>query len=475
MPCKTYRYANLGYCNWFNKTADEVIGNSIHNIIGIRAQDSVKHHIARALSGEQVTYEYAMIRNGEKVYARSSLVPEIDKDGHVVGCFVLSFDISEQKRMQAALVQAQKMEAIGQLSSGIAHDFNNLLTIVVGNLSILKEQANANPAILNLVEPALEAGKRGAQLVQRLLSFSRQQPLRPFVINIRNLVEDITPLLQRSLSSRITLTLAFNHEPLIARIDAHQLENALLNLAVNARDAMPDGGSLRFHAHRTSLDNLSSREYDVVPGDYILIDVSDTGAGMEPEIQARIFEPFFTTKDFGRGSGLGLSMVYGFAKQSGGGIMVRSEPDKGTVMSLALPVHHEAPEEQALNNAETGISRSGQLVLLVDDDPDVRQVIRNQLLDLGHPVLEADNAAHALELVRNIQDIAIVVTDVIMPGSRNGRDMARDVKSLRPQLHIIIMSGFEDLLKDNSGYEGEFISLNKPFSKHELAIALGQA
>lgn len=168
-------------------------------------------------------------------------------------------------------------------------------------------------------------------------------------------------------------------------------------------------------------------------------------------------------------------MVYGFAKQSGGGIMVRSEPDKGTVMSLALPVHHEAPEEQALNNAETVISRSGQLVLLVEDDPDVRQVIRNQLLDLGHPVLEADNAAHALELVRNIQDIAIVVTDVIMPGSRNGRDMARDVKSLRPQLHIIIMSGFEDLLKDNSGYEGEFISLNKPFSKHELAIALGQA
>ena len=471
---QTYRYANLGYCNWFNKTADEVIGNSIHNIIGIRAQDSVKHHIARALSGEQVTYEYAMIRNGEKVYARSSLVPEIDKDGHVVGCFVLSFDISEQKRMQAALVQAQKMEAIGQLSSGIAHDFNNLLTIVVGNLSILKEQANANPAILNLVEPALEAGKRGAQLVQRLLSFSRQQPLRPFVINIRNLVEDITPLLQRSLSSRITLTLAFNHEPLIARIDAHQLENALLNLAVNARDAMPDGGSLTFHAHRTSLDDLSSREYDVVPGDYILIDVSDTGAGMEPEIQARIFEPFFTTKDFGRGSGLGLSMVYGFAKQSGGGIMVRSEPDKGTVMSLALPVHHEAPEEQALNNAETVISRSGQLVLLVEDDPDVRQVIRNQLLDLGHPVLEADNAAHALELVRNIQDIAIVVTDVIMPGSRNGRDMARDVKSLRPQLHIIIMSGFEDLLKDKSGYEGEFISLNKPFSKHELAIALGQ-
>jgi len=472
---QTYRYANLGYCNWFNKTAEDVVGNSIHNIIGIRAQDSVKHHIARALSGEQVTYEYAMIRNGEKVYARSILVPEIDSAGLVVGCFVLSFDISEQKRMQAALVQAQKMEAIGQLSSGIAHDFNNLLTIVVGNLSILKEQANTNPAILNLIEPALEAGKRGAQLVQRLLSFSRQQPLRPTVINIRNLIEDIIPLLQRSLSSRITLSLEFNQEPLIARIDAHQLENALLNLAVNARDAMPDGGSLKFHAQRISLDDAASQEYDVVPGDFIKIDVTDTGAGMEPEIKARIFEPFFTTKDFGRGSGLGLSMIYGFAKQSGGGITVTSEPDKGTTMSLVLPVHLETTEEHLpAGQSETIISRSGQLVLLVEDDPDVRQVIRNQLLDLGHPVLEADNAAHALELIRNIHDIAIVVTDVIMPGSRNGREMARDAKALRPNLHIIIMSGFEDLLKDNHDNDGEFPSLGKPFSKRELAIALGQ-
>ena len=472
---QVYRYANLGYCNWFNKSADEVVGNSIHNIIGIRAQDSVKHHIARALSGEQVTYEYAMIRNGEKVYARSTLVPELDNSGRIVGCFVLSFDISEQKRMQAALVQAQKMEAIGQLSSGIAHDFNNLLTIIVGNLSILQEQANGNAPLLNLVEPALDASKRGAQLVQRLLSFSRQQPLRPTVINIRALIEDIIPLLQRSLSSRIKLSLEFSDESLIARIDAHQLENALLNLAVNARDAMPDGGSLKIQAQRVALDEQTSREYDVVQGDFIRIEVSDTGVGMEPEIQARIFEPFFTTKDFGRGSGLGLSMIYGFVKQSGGGITVRSEHEQGTTMSLVLPMHQELPEEQhPAGQAETIVSRSGQLVLLVEDDPDVRQVIRNQLLDLGHPVLEADNAAHALELIRNIDDIAIVVTDVIMPGSRNGREMARAAQEFRPQLHIVIMSGFEDLLKDDHSNDGEFISLNKPFTKRELAVALSQ-
>ena len=470
-----YRYANLGYCNWFNKTAAEVVGTSIHEIIGIRAQDSVKHHIARALSGEQVTYEYAMIRNGEKVYGRSTLVPEIDTAGLVVGCFVLSFDITEQKRMQAALVQAQKMEAIGQLSSGIAHDFNNLLTIVVGNLSILKEQADANPAVLNLVEPALEAGKRGAQLVQRLLSFSRQQPLRPTIIDIRSLIEDIIPLLQRSLSSRIQLSLEFSNEPLIARIDAHQLENALLNLAVNARDAMPDGGKLTIQACRVQLNDVDAREYDVVEGDFVRIDVADNGVGMEAEILSRIFEPFFTTKDFGRGSGLGLSMIYGFVKQSGGGIQVTSEPEQGTTMSLLLPVYEAIPEEQTLiGQPEPMVSRSGQLVLLVEDDPDVRQVIRNQLLDLGHPVLEADNAAHALELIRNIQDIGIVVTDVIMPGSRNGREMAREAQALRPNLHIVIMSGFEDLLKDNHSHDNEFASLNKPFTKRELAVALGQ-
>lgn len=470
-----YRYANLGYCNWFNKTAAEVVGTSIHEIIGIRAQDSVKHHIARALSGEQVTYEYAMIRNGEKVYGRSTLVPEIDTAGLVVGCFVLSFDITEQKRMQAALVQAQKMEAIGQLSSGIAHDFNNLLTIVVGNLSILKEQADANPAVLNLVEPALEAGKRGAQLVQRLLSFSRQQPLRPTIIDIRSLIEDIIPLLQRSLSSRIQLSLEFSHEPLIARIDAHQLENALLNLAVNARDAMPDGGKLTIQACRVQLNDVDAREYDVVEGDFVRIDVADNGVGMEAEILSRIFEPFFTTKDFGRGSGLGLSMIYGFVKQSGGGIQVTSEPEQGTTMSLLLPVYEAIPEEQTLiGQPEPMVSRSGQLVLLVEDDPDVRQVIRNQLLDLGHPVLEADNAAHALELIRNIHDIGIVVTDVIMPGSRNGREMAREAQALRPNLHIVIMSGFEDLIKDNHSHDNEFASLNKPFTKRELAVALGQ-
>lgn len=470
-----YRYANWGYCDWFGKRTEEVVGNTIHNIIGVRALDSVKHHIARALSGEQVTYEYAMIRHGEKVHARSTLVPEIDGQGLVVGCFVLSFDITEQKHMQAALVQAQKMEAIGQLSSGIAHDFNNLLTIIVGNLTIMTDLATDNPQYQSLLHPALDASKRGAQLIQRLLSFSRQQPLRPSVIQIHTLIEELSPLLQRSLSSRIRLHIDLADTPLIARIDAHQLENALLNLAVNARDAMPDGGELRIEACRRMLDETAAQAYEVIPGHYVRIEVSDTGFGMEPEIINRIFEPFFTTKDFGRGSGLGLSMIYGFVKQSQGGIQAHSEPGVGTRMSLVLPVFEALPEEPVPSGqTPVLVQRGGQLVLLVEDDPDVRQVIRNQLLDLGHPVLEADNAQHGLELINSVPDIAIVLTDVIMPGGRTGREMAREAHSLRPALHIIIMSGFEDLLKDNHTHDAEFARLNKPFSKRELALAIGQ-
>lgn len=471
---QTYRYANKGYCDWFNKSVDDVVGESIHNIIGVRALESVKHHIARALSGEQVTYEYAMLRDGSKVYARSTLVPEFNQAGVVVGCFVLSFDITEQKRLQAALVQAQKMEAIGQLSSGIAHDFNNLLTIIIGNLALLLEQSPDKPDLHDLVSPALDAGKRGAQLVQRLLSFSRQQPLKPAVIDVQHLIRDMTPLLERSLPSRFRLTVDVGAATLVTRIDAHQLENALLNLVVNARDAMPDGGALAVNAYGIILTSDQAMEFDVTSGEYIRIDVTDTGVGMSPEIQSRIFEPFFTTKNFGQGSGLGLAMIYGFVKQSGGGIMVDSEPEQGTTMSLVLPAHLiETEESQTGEPDQPGIQRQGQLVLLVEDDAGVRQIVRKQLLDLGYPVVEADNVSHGLEMIANIREISILLTDVIMPGNQNGRIMAQEAKRQRPELHVVIMSGYEDLSKAPASGPA-LASLSKPFTKRQLASALAQ-
>lgn len=473
---RIYRYANRGYCEWFNKTVEEVVGESIDEIIGVRALDSVKHHIAQALSGEQVAYEYAMIRNGVKVHARSILVPEFNPDGIVVGCFVLSFDITEQKRLQAALIQAQKMEAIGQLSSGIAHDFNNLLTIIIGNLNLLIDKNSTNTELIELASPALDAGKRGAQLVQRLLSFSRQQPLKPKVIDVSTLVNDITPLLERSLPSRIKLSIEpMDSQPLVSLIDAHQLENALLNLVVNARDAISESGSIAIRIKNSALGDLDAQEFDVPPGNYVGLDVSDNGIGMEPDIVSRIFEPFFTTKDFGRGSGLGLSMTYGFVKQSGGGILVHSEPGQGTTISIVLPVYEDHPEEQTSGEFEIPIvRREGQLVLLVEDDAAVREIVRKQLMELGHPVIESTDAIEAMRLIKQVDDIAILLTDVIMPGSQNGREMARQAKSEKPSLHIVIMSGYEDLNKSEMNAPA-FTSLSKPFTKKQLASALGKA
>lgn len=472
---RTYRYANRGYCEWFNKSVEEVVGESIDEIIGKRALDSVKHHIAQALSGEQVTYEYAMIRNGVKVHARSTLVPEFNPEGLVVGCFVLSFDITEQKKLQAALIQAQKMEAIGQLSSGIAHDFNNLLTIIIGNLNLLIDQTAGQPALRELAEPALDAGKRGAELVQRLLSFSRQQPLRPKVIDINDLIRDITPLLDRSLPSRIQLQTNLSESALIARIDAHQLENALLNLVVNARDAMPDGGNISIHTSTMNITEDIAGELDVQSGEHIRIDVVDNGVGMEAEIVARIFEPFFTTKDFGQGSGLGLAMIYGFVKQSGGGIMVQSELDHGTSMSILLPKDDIATEDITTHdNDQPTISREGQLVLLVEDDSSVRQVVRKQLLELGFPVIEAASAAEAKSLINQIPEISILLTDVIMPGSQNGREMATQAKINNPGLHVVIMSGYEELETTTNKTIETIATLSKPFTKKQLAAALGR-
>lgn len=473
---RIYRYANRGYCEWFNKAVDKVVGESIDEIIGSRALDSVKHHIARALSGEQVSYEYAMIRNGVKVHARSILVPEFSPEQIVIGCFVLSFDITEQKRMQAALIQAQKMEAIGQLSSGIAHDFNNLLTIIIGNLNLLVDKTASHPELNELVAPALDAGKRGAELVQRLLSFSRQQPLKPKIIDVDILIRDITPLLQRSLPSRIRVEIATDTQsPLIARIDAHQLENALLNLVVNARDAMLDSGSIQIRTKLTDIEESAAQELDVPSGRYIQLDVKDSGFGMEADILGRIFEPFFTTKDFGRGSGLGLSMIYGFVKQSGGGIMVQSETGLGTTMTIVLPAYYDQLEEHDSAGLEDPVvNREGQLVLLVEDDKAVREIVRKQLMELGHPVIEAMNATEALQLLNQVEDIHILLTDVIMPGSQNGREMAVQAMSQKPKLHVIIMSGYEDLNKTYAN-SAAFASLQKPFTKKQLAAVLGRA
>ena len=470
-----YRYANKGYAEWFGWSADRVEGRRIQEVVGQEVFEVVQAHVARALGGERVTYEYQLTgRDGDPARARSTLVPDIAPDGTVLGCYVHSVDVTEQRRTQAALAQAQKMEAIGQLTGGLAHDFNNMLTVVIGNLVALKENHPDDPLTENFVEPAMHAANRGAELIRRLLGFARRQPLEPKPVEVNELILGMSKLIRRSLPSTIAVSTASREPCLVAMVDAHPLENALLNLALNARDAMPNGGELRIESSLEHLGIHAAADLEVPPGDYVQIAVTDNGMGMDGSTLARVFEPFFTTKQFGLGSGLGMSMVYGFTKQSGGGVRIRSRQARGTTVALLLPrVEEDAPE--ALLPAGRDVDAAdlaGKLVLLAEDDADVRSVVRMQLAELGCAVVEAENGAEAADMVENIPAIALVISDVVMPGVMDGRALARFVRRFRPDLPMVLMSGFAESHAGGLDQDPDLPLLAKPFSRDKLLAAL---
>ena len=471
-----YRYVNKGYAEWFGSAKAEVLGRSIRDVVGDEVYTDISRHVRQALQGQTVSYEYAMRHPGGRVvYARSELVPERDAQGSVVGCFVLSVNITDLKNTQVALVHAQKMEAVGQLTGGLAHDFNNLLTVVIGNLVTLHERYPEDSDIAEYVVPALKASRRGASLIKRLLAFARKQPLTPAPVNISDLVSEALVLLKRTLPAYITVTTSPSDEPLFAMTDAQQLENAVLNLALNARDAMPDGGTLAIRATRTYLGPLQVADFDVTPGCYVALSVSDSGTGMDAATQARASEPFFTTKRFGSGSGLGLSMVYGFAKQSGGGIRIQSSLGEGCVVTMVLPCTSDDQEIVPTQGAPHRPDRQGTerpLVLLVEDDPDVRRVIRMQLVGLGYPVMEADHAADALLLLASVPTVGILISDIVMPGGMDGRALCLAASQSAPHVKALLISGYSDA---NTGASGSAFGppvLKKPFTGPELQHAL---
>ncbi|MCE1181531.1 MAG: PAS-domain containing protein [Rhodocyclales bacterium] len=464
---EVYRYANKGYSDWYGHPEGSVTGRAVLDVIGAQVYAQVRDSVRKALSGQQVTYEYQMDRQGQSVFARSTLVPEISIEGETLGFFVFSHDITEQKRMQAALVQAQKMEAIGQLTGGLAHYFNNLLTVVIGNLAALQDHRPDDPGVHEFVEPALQSARRGVQLIKRLLTFSRQQPLEPQTVDIGELIASLARLVRRSLPESVTISTDLSQASVHALVDPGQLESALLNFALNARDAMPEGGRLHIAARPIELA-LGSNAYEVAPGQYVLIEIADNGCGMDANTLARACEPFFTTKRFGLGSGLGLAMAYGFAKQSGGGIAIHSQPGQGTTVLLVLP--QTAPADEAENdNEDAPRAKGNELVLLVEDNPDVRQVVRQQLLDLGYPVIEAESGEQAMAMIGQIPDITLVVSDIIMPGGMNGRELVTAIHQERPGMRIVLMSGYHD----EGGNVGENLPiLAKPFTRQDLARAL---
>ncbi len=467
-----YQFANRGYAEWFGASRDAIIGRSIREVLGEETYGQIKPHLEQAYAGGRVSYEYSRTGDDRRtMHARSVIVPETDASGNVVGVFVMSIDITEQKASQAALIQAQKMEAVGQLTGGLAHDFNNLLTIIIGNLSALRAVSGE---AAGYVDPALQAAQRGAELIRRLLTFSRQQTLEPCAVEVGALVRNMSHLLTRSIPETIKIHLRLPDRPLHTFVDPHQLENALLNLALNARDAMPDGGELTIEVSRRQLDGSLAGLADIPPGEYIQIDVSDTGHGIDPALLPRVFEPFFTTKPFGSGSGLGLSMVYGFLRQSGGNLRILSNPGKGANVRFVLPVIP-PPQTQpppAADSPRPARQHEGP-VLLVEDEPEVRKVIRLQLLALGYPVLEAGNGVEALALLENVAEIAVLVTDTVMPGGLGGRELAARARALRPALPILFITGYA------SGSAAEAAAANtpvlhKPFDQAALAAALDE-
>ena len=382
--------------------------------------------------------------------------------------------ISEREAAEQALRQAQKMEAIGQLTGGIAHDFNNMLAIIVGSLDLLSRRIGAtDPRARRYLDAATEGARRAATLTQRLLAFARQQPLNPKPIDVNQLVAGMSELVRRSIGSDIRLETVLAGGLWQTFADPNQLESALLNLAVNARDAMPDGGRLTIETQNAHLDaRYAAAHIGVQVGQYVLVAVTDTGSGMTPEILEKVFDPFFTTKEVGKGTGLGLSQVYGFVKQSGGHVKIYSEQGQGTTVKIYLPRLLSTEVASSNDEAEPHLLALGdynEIVLVVEDEPAVRQFSADALTELGYRVLEADSAQAALRLLDAHPDIALLFTDIVMP-EVNGRKLADEARRLRPNLKVLFTTGYtRNAIVHNGVLDPGVELISKPFTIDELA------
>jgi PAS domain S-box-containing protein len=416
--------------------------------------------------------EYRMVNAADEVLHLHVIEePVVDAHGEIVQSNGITQDITESKQAEEQLRQAQKMKAVGQLTAGVAHDFNNMLAVISGNAELLEGELGAdNPRLASVIR----ATKRAADLTQRLLAFSRRQVLRPETINANSLITDVSGLLRRTLEEHIEIETVAAAGLWNCEVDPAQLENALINLAINARDAMPDGGKLTIETANARLDDdYAAAQAEVTPGQYVMLAVTDTGSGMSPEVREHVFEPFFTTKAVGKGTGLGLAMIYGFVKQSGGHVTVYSEEGEGTTIKLYLPrsTATEAVERKRMAD-EAPVAR-GETVLVVEDDPDVRALSVELLSDLGYQVMEAATGPAALEQLGSTTRINLLLTDVVLPGGMNGRELAAGVEQCAPGIPVLYMSGYaEDVITHHGRLDPDAELLLKPFRRAGLARAV---
>jgi nitrogen-specific signal transduction histidine kinase len=395
----------------------------------------------------------------------------------VVAIGRIGADITEQKRAEAELAHAQRMDAVGQMTGGVAHDFNNLLTAILLNADVLVQRLPDGDPLRPVAQGTLKAAERGAALTSRLLAFSRRQLLEPQSTDVNRLVAGIEQLVQRTVGDHVEVTLILDADVWPAIVDRGQLETAIVNLAANARDAMPDGGRLTLETANIELDDsYAALHPDVTPGEYVMVAVGDTGTGMSADVAARAFEPFFTTKEVGRGTGLGLSMVYGFAKQSAGHVKIYSEVGMGTIVRIYLPRTDAPKVEGTAPSATTVLPTGTETILFVEDDDLVRTQTEKQLTALGYRVIAAVNAADAIARVRDGLRPDLLFTDVVMPGGMNGRQLADQLIKQLPGLRVLFTSGYTHgvmTVQSTSIPPGQL--LNKPFRRRDLAAKVREA
>ena len=377
----------------------------------------------------------------------------------------------EVEATESQVRQAQKMEAIGQLTGGVAHDFNNILTVITGTIEILDDAVKDRPQLAQITKMIGAAAARGADLTQHLLAFARRQPLQPRSVDVNAMVVDAARLLRPTLGEHVEIESMLAHDAAPALIDASQLSTAILNLALNARDAMPDGGKLTLETKNVVLDEAYARQNsEVKPGNYVMIAVSDTGLGIPQNLIEKVFEPFFTTKGIGKGSGLGLSMVYGFVKQSNGHVKIYSEDGHGTTVKLYLPQAAGVPEVPAIETSIAAGDHGDESILIVEDDALVRDFVVTQIGRFGYHTLAASNAAEGLKIINGPDHIDLLFTDVIIPGGMNGRQLATEAQKRRPGLKVLYTSGYtENAIVHHGRLDAGVLLLPKPYVSSELA------
>jgi PAS domain S-box-containing protein len=471
-----YRFVSKEAANWYARPISEVIGQSAESIMGKANVASMLPYFEDVLSGKGVTFDKAITYpDGVTRQVHTIYVPHVTDPGEVAGFFGLVVDQTERTALEESLRQSQKMEAVGQLTGGIAHDFNNLLAVVIGNLEMVADHLQADTPAFDFVRNAFTAAERGASLTHNLLAFSRQQVLQPEETDLAKLIGETKALISISMGEKIVMEIQTGDNLWRCKVDQAQLQNAILNLSINARDAMSSGGDVTISAENTPLDAARAEALELDEGDYVCLSITDNGPGIPDEVIEHVFEPFFTTKGAGEGSGLGLSMVYGFVQQSGGCVDIETGEGEGTSVRLYFPaiVPDEAEAVEIDAERQSGLTAPNATILLVEDNAAFREITRTILESLNYRVIDFGTAEEALTVIGDTTRFDLMLSDIGLPGEMNGHELAEYAASARPSLKIVLMSANTD-----SGVIGGLIDSNvsaflrKPHRKADLSQTL---